>query len=309
MMEKVIITGASGFLGGALAKSLLKDGITVVAVGRNLEALEPLRAYGSVIPVRAELKEYDHLADLLGEAGERADVFYHFAWDGVFGTAFKDYQRQLNNAKYACDALMAAAALKCKKFVLAGTYNQYEIATRAIGQYDSPRYTCIYASAKTAADMMCRTLANASGVDYCAGLVCMAYGEGNRSQMLANIVIDQLTRGVRPKLVEAGNPYDMVYIDDIVGAFRAMGERGKNQRTYYVGHRQERTFGELIGAMRDVLAPGMELVFGEYQETTRLDYSLIDREALYEDTGFECTADFGESILRTAAWLNGWEEK
>ena len=308
-MEKVIITGASGFIGGALARSLLKDGITVVAVGRELAALEPLKQYGTVIPVRADLKEYDHLADLLGEAGENADVFYHFAWDGVFGAAFQDYERQLNNAKYACDALMAAAAVKCKKFVLAGTYNQYEIATRSIGQYDSPRYTCIYASAKTAADMMCRTLANANGVVYCAGLVCMAYGEGNRSRMLANIVIDQLTHGIRPKLVEAEGKYDMVYIDDIVGAFRAMGERGLDQRTYYVGHRQEKTFGELIGNMRDVLAPGMELVFGEYQETTRLDYSLIDREALYRDTGFDCTADFGESILRTAEWLNAQEEK
>ena len=307
-MKKVIITGASGFLGGALARRLLRDGVTVVAVGRNPAALEPLKEYGDAIPVRAELSEYDHLADLLGEAGRDADVFYHFAWDGVFGEAFKDYDRQLNNAKYACDALMAAVGVRCRKFVLAGTYNQYEIATRAVGQYDSPRYTCIYASAKLAADMMCRTLANAHGIGYCAGLVCMAYGEGNRSRMLANIVIDQLRKGIRPKLVEAGGQYDMVYIDDVAGAFRAIGEKGIDQRTYYVGHRQETTFGELIGGMRDVLAPGLELVFGEYQETTRLDYGLIDREALYRDTGFDCTADFGESILRTATWLSAQEE-
>lgn len=308
-MKKVIITGASGFIGGALARSLLRDGVTVVAVGRNLADLEPLKAFGTVIPIRADLCEYDHLAELLGEAGQDVDVFYHFAWDGVFGEAFQDYSRQLNNARYACDALLAAVDVGCKKFVLAGTYNQYEIATRAIGQYDAPRYTCIYAAAKTAADMMCRTLANAQKIDYCAGLVCMAYGEGNRSRMLANIVIDQLRKGIRPKLVEADGPYDMIYIEDVAGAFRAIGERGINQRTYYVGHRQESSFGQLIGKMRDVLAPGMKLIFGEYQETTRLDYSLIDREALYRDTGFECEADFGASILRTAKWLNAQEEK
>lgn len=34
-----------------------------------------------------------------------------------------------------------------------------------------------------------------------------------------------------------------------------------------------------------------------------VDYRNIDIEALYNDTGFECKADFKDSILKTAAWL------
>ena len=34
-----------------------------------------------------------------------------------------------------------------------------------------------------------------------------------------------------------------------------------------------------------------------------MDYSLIDLESLRQDTGFECKADFRESIMKTVEWL------
>lgn len=300
-MKKVIVTGATGFIGSALAKRLLADGVTVYGVGMDKSKLEQMKQYGDFIPIVAVFEHYDQLPELIADSG--FDAFYHFAWDGVFGDSFKNYDLQLKNAKYACDALMAAVRCECKKFILAGTYNQYEIAARLIKQCEKPRYTCIYASAKVAADMMCKALAHHHNIEYNAGLICMAYGEGNRSKMLANVVINQFNKGIKPKLVEAENEYDMIYISDIVDAFIAIGKKGIDQKSYYVGHRDKKTFGEIIEAIRDVLVPDMELTFGEYKETSAMDYSLIDRNALFEDTGFECKADFRKSILKTAEWV------
>lgn len=306
-MKNVVVTGATGFIGGALTKHLLQNGVKVWGVDIDSAKLEEMKQFGDFVPITADFSLYGELDKLIGQV--RPDVFYHFAWQGVFGDAFKDYELQLNNARFACDALMCAARLGCGKFVLAGTYNQYEIATRLLNECTSPRYTCVYSTAKTAADMICKTLAHNVKISYCAGLICMAYGEGNRSRMLANVVIDQLSRGVRPKLIQANGLYDMIYISDIVGAFVALGQKGKDQKSYYVGHRKARTFGEIISEIRDTLCPQQELLFGEYQETACLDYALIDREALFEDTGFVCRADFKESILRTAEWITMNMEK
>ena len=304
-MKKVIITGATGFIGGALTKELLKRGVTVYGVDIDAQRLEAMKEYGKFIPVVADFSVYYKLAELIGE--KDFDVFYHFAWQGVFGEAFKDYALQLKNAQYACDCLMCASQIMCKKFVLAGTYNQYEIITRLTRECNSPRFTCIYSSAKTVADLMCKTLASNYGIDYNAGLICMAYGEGNRSKMLANVVINQLIKDIRPKLIEGEGLYDMIYIDDIVSAFIAIGEKGINQRSYYVGHRVLKTFGEIITDIKNIICPEMKLIFGEYKETTKLDYSLIDLESLHHDTGFECKANFRESILKTAEWVKTLE--
>jgi nucleoside-diphosphate-sugar epimerase len=74
-------------------------------------------------------------------------------------------------------------------------------------------------------------------------------------------------------------------------------------RQYYIGHRNIRTFREVVEEMRDAINPQAELRFGEYQDSLNMDYSYTDLDALYNDTGFECKADFKETIREQAEWL------
>ncbi len=46
-MTTVLVTGATGFLGGALARRLLGDGVRVVALGRNQDKLSELESLGA----------------------------------------------------------------------------------------------------------------------------------------------------------------------------------------------------------------------------------------------------------------------
>ena len=102
----------------------------------------------------------------------------------------------------------------------------------------------------------------------------------------------------------------MIYIDDIARAFYAIGEAGVNLRSYYVGHRTLRTFREYLEEIGAIVAPEVPLMFGAYpDDNSSRNYDLIDREALYNDTGFECRANFRESILKTAEWLREETER
>ena len=300
-MKKVIVTGAGGFIGGAVTQKLLNDGVIVYGIDISDDKVNKFKHYDNFVPVVADFTLYDKLDTLIDE--RRFDCFFHFAWQGVFGDAFKDYSLQLSNAKYACDAICAAKRLECSKFVMAGTYNEYEIKTFINSENFYPRYTCIYSTAKTAAELICKTIAYNNDIEYSAGLIAMAYGEGNFSKMLPNILISQLLSGITPKLIEGNVPYDMIYIDDIANAFIAIAKNGKNLKSYYVGHRNLKSFRKIITDIRDVIDPQAELAFGAYHDTTNRDYSLIDLDALYNDTGFECKADFKESILKTAEWV------
>lgn len=303
-MKKVIITGANGFIGKSLTKKLLSMDCIVYGVVRKKESLQDIKCHNLII-IESDLNDYETLTEKIND--KDIDVFYHFAWNGTFGESFKDYHLQLNNAACAGDALMAAVKIGCGKFVFAGTIVELEVKRYINMNECKPRISCIYGTAKMAAEMICKTLAYQNNMNINIAIIASAYGEGDKSNMIQNVLLKAFHKNQSPKLINGENLYDWIYISDVVDAFIAIGEKGKNFKTYYVGHRSLKTFEEFVTKTRDIVAPDIELKFGELKDMTETDYSLIDLDVLYNDTGFEAKADFEESIKKTSKWIENME--
>lgn len=299
-MKKIIITGASGFVGKALTRYFLGHGYTVFAVVRDRKKMEDVQG-GQLAIIEAELSAYKDLVSMISEKGFEA--FFHLAWDGTFGEKHADYHQQLENAAYAADAVLTAAELCCERFVFAGSIVQMEpLFSDSVGK-EKPRNAHIYGAAKAAACTICRTIAVQKTLKYNTAILSSVYGVGDNSNMLQNVLILALLRGESPPLIQGETLYDWIYIEDAVAALAAIAEKGIASRTYYVGHIRPTPYKQLIIDTKNILAPKVELRFGEYQGELSVDYSTIDTEALYRDTGFTCRMDFRESINKTAAWL------
>ncbi len=300
-MERAIVTGATGFIGTHLVKALLERGVDVWAIVPDPENLA-WAACEKMHIIKADFSQFDRLSELMEERG--FDVCFHLAWAGTWGKPFADYALQLNNAKAACDMIVQAEKLGCRRFILISTIVQLEAMKYMLSDDGKPRISCIYGTAKNTAAMLCRIQAAQLGIEWNLAVLSSVYGVGDRSKMIENVLIESFLSGARPKLVTGENYYDCTYVEDIVSGLLAIGERGKADKTYYVGHRELKTFKEIVCEIRDVLAPEMELTFGEYPDTTPIDYSLIDTDALYKDTGFEPVVPLREGITQTAQWLS-----
>lgn len=93
------------------------------------------------------------------------------------------------------------------------------------------------------------------------------------------------------------------YISDIVKGLICVAESDYSFKQYNIGHIKFDSFKEKLVAMQQILNSKSELKFGEFNDDTYIDYSKYDLNALHEDTGFECKADFRESIIKTAEWV------
>lgn len=300
-MNTVVITGVGGFLGSYLCNRLLQMGIKVYGIDVKLEYQNKFTDKPNYTPIVADFEHYKDLHTLISEP---IDVFFHFAWEGgLLQNSFWDYELQLSNAKFACDAFQEASLLGAKRFVNSGTNNQIEITQFLNSKDFTPRGTTIYASAKIALELICKTLATKCETDFVGCMIPMPYGEGNRSMQLFNVVAKNLIEGTSPKLIEGNNLYDMIYIGDIVDAFIAIAEKGKAGRTYYIGHRKLKTFRQWIEDIRDIVAPNVKLKFGEYKDPLNMDYNCVDLDQLYNDTGFEANSDFEKTIKDTYKWI------
>ena len=182
-MKTVVITGVGGFFGSHMCRRMLAQGVTVYGVDMVPEVHKQFEC-SNYHSITASFEEYDRLHE---QVNEPIDVFFHFAWEGGFRQdALWDYELQLKNAKYACDAYMQAVKMGAKRFVNAGTNNQIEIRQFLKVQDYTPRGTTIYATAKIAVELIIRTLSEKYSTEYLGAMIPMPYGEGNHSMQLEN---------------------------------------------------------------------------------------------------------------------------
>lgn len=293
-MKTAIITGAGGFIGGALTRRLLSEGYTVYGIDINEKALERFTGYPAFYPVCADLED----GDIAGKLPESADVVFHLALKGTMGAQDRmNADLQISNISAAVHFCRSVIG-QCERFIFCSS--SYEFLRN---RKDKRIPMCFYGSAKRAAADMCANIAFRDGKDFNKVIFTNTYGVGDRSSKAVNTMIRKMLARESVSLIEGNDPNDWVYIDDTVNGLYAVLEKGTPFETYYIGHREITTFREKIVAMRDVLCPNTTLHFGEMPEDSCVDYDAIDLSALYRDTGFECQSDFKESIVKTAEWL------
>lgn len=296
-MRRVIVTGASGFIGQAVSRALINEGVEVFGLSFHLEKLGDLRNHPMFHVIEAEFRDYKNLHEMIDETG--FDAFFHFAWQG-YGKSTNDYKVQIPNIQYACDAAYAAIALKCKRFVFADSSHEYLVRRGA----DNQLHECsIYGNAKRSARHMVKAILHNGNVEYIGVLFTNIFGEGDWSNRSTNTMLRRLINGQDLDLIKGDNLYDWTYIDDCVGGVIAAAEFGRSGTVYYVGSRQLRPFREIITDVRNIVRPEAKLNFGTYLDDSFIDYRKIDIYALYRDTGYLPSADFEESIRKTVNWI------
>ena len=301
-MKKVIITGATGFIGKRLTLTLLDMGIEVYGIGRNQDILYELKKNPSFHPIKAEFEDYSILDQKIDERD--FDIFFHLAHLGVNGENKSDYRIQLMNTTISCDAVISAKRLNCKRFIFAGSVDEYEACIKPDAEFLLPSHSRIYGIAKFAAENIGKTIALSVGIEYVSVLLSLTYGEGNKTRILPNTIIRNASNGLPIKLISGNNLFDMNYVDDTVGGIIAVAEGGHNYESYYVGHHELTTFKENVIKICDILETKCELRFGEYPDPDyNIDYASINRNKLYEHTNYKCETDFRDSILKTKKWL------
>lgn len=303
-MKTAIITGANGFVGGALTRELLAYGYHVYALDRegcsgNLPKDE------NVTFVPCELAELDKLTEKLPKE-ENFDIFYHFAWAGSAGPARADTKLQLQNAQWTVHALRMAKALGCQRFVCAGSIMEHETIAAAYTQGNRPGLGYIYGSGKLVAHTMCMSVASDIEIDLIWPEITNAYGVGERSPRMVNTTIQKCIRGESPQFTAGTQNYDFIYIDDVARAFRLIGEKGKPFHEYLIGSSTARPLKEFLLEMKRSIAPNLDFVFGDIP-FTGVDMLLekFDCSQTEMDTGFRAEISFAEGCRRTRDW---WQE-
>lgn len=302
-MKKALVTGANGFVGSALVRELLKNGIDVIAVVRENRGGLP----ENVRVIECGLKDSARLPEIISDRD--IDVFYHIAWDGSAGLKRTDTVLQLSNVQWTVDCLRAAKVMNCPRFVCAGSLMEIEAAAVTDSQGYKPgssytRGSGIYGSAKLAAHNMCVPIAADLGMELIWVIITNIYGAGEMSPRFVNSTIRRIINNEPLEFTSGTQNYDFVYIDDAARAFRMIGENGKSFCDYVIGSSNAKPLKEFILEMKSAIAPDREFKFGDVPfDGMNLPIEVYDCSLTEKDTGFKAEVSFGEGVKKTMEWI------
>lgn len=308
-MKKVVITGASGFIGRHLIKILLQKEITIYAIVRKKPVLQeiPQKDYEKIHWIMGDLCESpEAVINQLTDIGDRGgfDCFYHFAWLGVEAGKKNDFSVQLKNIELSLNALKICEGIACKRFINAGTVGEYVSLNGLINGNSAPSPGDIYGAAKVSAREFLTVTAEQSGIGIINTILCSTFGEFRCDDNIISYTIKQLLRGDRLEFGHLKQMWDFLYVEDVAYALYLIGEKGKTGRTYGVGSGIYRQLREYIYTIRDMIDPDANLEIGKLEKRyEKVMNSCVDTFLLQKHTGFKPRYSFEDGIEKTIAYF------
>ena len=236
-IEKVLITGAAGFIGYHLSERLLKEGVDVVGldnlndyydVGLKRSRLENLEQQPHFSFYKVDLSDAAGIEKIFSE--NRFNVVINLAAQAGVRYSIKNPRAYINsNLVGFINILEGCRHYEVDHLLFASSSSVYGANTRmpfsVHHNVDHP--VSLYAATKKSNELMAHTYSSLYGMK-CTGLrFFTVYGPWGRPDMALFLFTDAILKGKPIKVFNHGNmKRDFTYIDDIIeGVFRIMKKK------------------------------------------------------------------------------------
>lgn len=306
ILKKVIITGASGFIGYNVLKKMIFNGIEVIAVVREESKNINKLLDENITIIKCNLNNVKELPTLIKDRD--IDVMYHFAWQGVSDDDLKNETTQISNLKATLDLIDVAHEMCINTFIGAGSLHEYEVIAEMNNNKAVTNMGIMYKSAKLAAHYMAKAKAGNLGIRFFWPIITNTYGAGEKSGRLINTIIRMIFAGEIPALSEGLQNYDFVHIEDVANAFFLIGERGIDGTNYTISSGTVKPLREYLQQVANIANKfnnsKIELGFGRIKSNIIfLSAESFDISRLSEDTGYKPSISFEQGITDTVRWI------
>jgi UDP-glucose 4-epimerase len=294
-MRKAVVTGASGFIGQALVRHLVRVGWTVIAVDRRRfpDDAQPF--------VAADVSTRGALAHLL----DRETILFHLAASADVAKSVADPRRDFDNTFRALfEALESAREARCR-LVFPSTASIFDASNALpLPERAFPRPSSPYAAGKLGGEAYCHAYHRCYGLDVRIARLFSVYGIG-MFRFAIHDIVRKIQRNHREVeiLGDGTQVRDYLYIDDAVRGLAHIATHGCAGEEYNLASGVPVTLLELTRRIAAAMGhPDIRI------RTTGRSFP-GDTPRWYADVakirsiGFEASIDLECGLQRTVAWL------
>lgn len=292
-MPQVLVTGASGYIGSHLVRSLAADGYAVRGFSRRSSPDGFLGAEWHTGDVR-QIEDVYH-------AVQGCEVVLHLAASPLRrrGADLKhDFQV---NAVGTLNVLCAALALGVGRTIYASTAQIYGRSRRLpMSEGDHPMPHTSYASSKLCGELLCMALARSHGMDVAALRLFNVYGpdlDGRPRPTVEAVFVRRALQGL-PLLIKApaSEARDFIHMEDVVRALRMAMDKGASGRVINIGTGVSTSLSELADMVIELSGSRAPVkIEGTKQEPMRMQADVREAKKVL---GFNTQVGLRDGLLQ-----------
>lgn len=303
--RRVLVTGASGFVGRFVPQRLLDQGWEVHLLVRSAK-----RSHAAWAPAVADQCVF-HEFDLLSHQDWRrvssigATHLMHLAWIATPGV----YWTSLENLDWVAASLQlirSFAAGGGKRVVVAGSCAEYDWGSGTLDERETKiAPATLYGTAKGALTALTLAAAPRLGVSAASGTIFFPFGPFENANRLLPDVIGALLAGRDASCSEGRQVRDFLYVEDMAAAFVAILASDVQGRVN-VGSGEGKTVREAVELTARAIGREDLLRFGARPMAENDPPCLIAAtNRLHHEVGFKPNFTFSQGMQRTIDWWRG----
>jgi nucleoside-diphosphate-sugar epimerase len=244
--KKILITGATGFIGANLTRYFLKNGSSIFIFMRRTS--DKWRIHD----ISKDISEY--LVDLTDAAklGRlikkiKPDIIIHTASHGGYPFQ-RDRERIIkNNFNGTVNLINACSYIDFELFINTGSSSEYGIKSKPTKETDILEPVSDYGISKAAATLYCHTVSKKENRPVVTFRLFSPYGYYEAETRLIPSLILSCLKSQNPKLSSLDSVRDFIFIEDILDAYKKAIECKDDIRgeIFNIGFGEQHTVGEV----------------------------------------------------------------
>ena len=162
----------------------------------------------------------------------------------------------------------------------------------------------IYGICKHTVHCLMDVVSKQIGIDYVWMRFSNLYGPYSINGNIVGYTLAELLKGNDASFGSANQPYDLLYIEDLVHAAYLLGENTTKNNCYYLGSGNARILSDFLYEIGDICNKRSNIKIGIRQDDG-LEYNMnwFDGSAIVKEFGFKPKYSLSDGVLNTIKWM------
>jgi len=298
--KKILVTGASGFIGTHLCNKLYSRGAEVHGISRR----EQSEDRKNIRWWEGDIADIKIARIILSEI--RPDIIFHLA-SHVAGARNLELVLPTfhSNLTGSVNILTLATELECNRIIITGSLEEPD-------QGEAGAIPCSpYAAAKWAGSVYARMFHALYKTPVVLARLFMVYGPGQQDlrKLIPYVTLSAL-RQEAPKLSSGQRLVDWIYVEDVVDGLLLMAQAPDVEgHSIEIGSGVLVSVGTVVEELLHIINPGIKPVFGHLPERPMEQVRVANAEVTYSMIGWKARTSLKEGLQNTVKWYREISDK